>query len=274
LGDYGGGEALASRSLGLTERDGLRASPWAWLAKVFVAFYTDIAPGDGLRFCEHAVDVSNARHDEFAAVLALGMRALFGASLGDPERSSLSAAEALRRAELSRQPVATLTAVLAAAGNHLWRTEPDFAASLSVLEPRGHLAHFDDSVGVWVELIWGATLAGLHRTDAVGRLARAVRIADRIGALQPADLILRLLALVATDAGYPAEAATLAGYADANLRPYRATSPGFEWVSNALEDALAGVADRVTHQAYGAQCTRSQMLSLVTRIDSVIDNDS
>jgi hypothetical protein len=113
-----------------------------------------------------------------------------------------------------------------AAGLQVWKLpHPDFAASLAILAGYNDAPVIGDATPMWFGIVWGATLVGLHRTDAVGRLARAVHLADRHGVPPGQDLALCLLAIAAAEAGYEPVAATLAGYSDANLRHTGRTRP-------------------------------------------------
>jgi hypothetical protein len=238
-----------------------------------VAIFTNTGDSDGLVACDRGLAAAEARRDELAAVTALGQRGAWCAQFGDAEQGALDVAEALRRAERAGHPPSIQATVLTAAGRHLWKLPgPDFAASLAIFAAHDQLPHFDDTIGMWFDVLWGATLVGLHHTGAVGRLARAVRLADRLSNLNAADLALRLLAIAVAESGYQEEAATMAGYAEANLRQHRILGPGYAWPEVALDDALAGYADRATHETGGAASARSHIMALVSHLDSTINS--
>jgi len=123
---------------------------------------------------------------------------------------------------------------------------------------------------MWLDVLAGATLVGLHRPQAIGRLARAVRTADRLSAPHAQDRALRLLAASAAEVGYRVEAATLIGYTEANLSASRMRDLGDAWAWAALDDALAGMTQRVVHEAAGAALTRADIMALVARLDAAI----
>ena len=79
---------------------------------------------------------------------------------------------------------------------------------------------------MWLDIIRGETLLGIGRPGAAEHIARGARSADRLGNPQALDRALRILAMAAAEAGLVPQAATLAGYAEAALRPYRADQPG------------------------------------------------
>jgi hypothetical protein len=130
----------------------------------------------------------------------------------------------------------------------------------------------DDSIAVYLEGAWGSALLGLGRPGAVGHLARAVRNGDRLTVLFGMDIALRQLAVAAARAGFRAEAAALAGYAEANLHAYPRDSPTLGWHETAIDDALAGMADRAEQAAVGRAMTRREVIALVNKLDAMIDN--
>ena len=91
---------------------------------------------------------------------------------------------------------------LTAAGLQLWGgASPDFAAGMAVLARYDEGPLFGQAAGMWFDIMWGATLVGLHRTGAVGCLARAVQLADRHGVAFAQELALRLLATAVAESG-------------------------------------------------------------------------
>jgi predicted ATPase/class 3 adenylate cyclase len=267
--DYPHAALLAERSLGVT--DAVEESPWAWLALASVAFFTTRGP-EGLRACERALAAAEARHNEFVAIIALGVRANLARDLGDAQQHALDLSESLRRAERGEHPLHARVAAIGAASSHLWTgAGPDPVASLDVLARYDTGPRIDDTLGLWLDLYWGASLVGLHRPGAVGHLTRAVQLADRQAAPAAADLALRLLATAAAEAGYKPEAATLIGYCDAYLLQYRIAASGYAWVQAYVDDALAGLPDRAAHEARGAASTRGQLMTLVNHLGSMIE---
>jgi hypothetical protein len=272
LGDFPAAVALAERSLTLAVDGRLQESPWASWAKTFVALTTARTP-DGLRWCERALAAAEARGDEYAASVALGFLGMWLAEFGDAERSAHTTAESLRRAALTGNPQMIGMAALSAAGLQLWGgASPDFAAAMAVLAGYDEGPLIGQAAGMWFDVMWGATLVGLRRRGAVGRLARAVQLADRHGVAFAQELALRLLATAVAESGYPTEAATLAGYGDVHLRQHRMNDPAYAWIQESLEAALADVTDRAVHEAAGRAAQRSHIMALVTHLDTAIDD--
>jgi hypothetical protein len=79
------------------------------------------------------------------------------------------------------------------------------------------------------------------------------------------------LAIAGARAGHQREAATLLGYCNANIG-YSPSSGGYPWVPPTLEDMLAGMADRAACEAAGAALSRSQVLSLVSSLETLGTN--
>ena len=228
---------------------------------------------DGLHCCERALAAAEARGDEYAAIVALGFLGQWLVEFGDAERSAHSTAESLRRAALTGNPMMIGMTTLTAAGLQLWGgASPDFAAAMAVLARYDEGPLIGQAAGMWFDIMWGATLVGLHRTGAVGRLARAVHLADRHGVAFAQELALRLLATAVAESGYPTEAATLAGYSDAHLRQHRMDAPAYAWIQEYLEAGLAAVTDRALHEAAGRAAQRSHIMALVTHLDTAIDD--
>jgi predicted ATPase len=273
VGDFHDAVALAERSLSLAQTDGLEDSAGAWAAKGVVALFT-ARSHDGLRCCERALMTAEARHDEWTAIHSLAFLGMWFVEYGDPERSARCVQEALRRGELTGNPLMIEMSVLSAAGLHVWRLPgPDFAASMAVLSRYGTESRLGETEAMWFDVVWGATLAGLHQTDAVRHLARAVRLADRYGVGPAQDMALRLLAIAVAEAGYAAEAATLAGYSEAHFRAHRMGAPAYAWIQAALDDALAGL-DRANNEAAEMASDRRQIMALVDHLDAAIDSPS
>ncbi len=273
LGDRSTGSALARRSIDLSDRHGLVASPFAYVTLAEAAMYEE----DHARMLpatEQALIAAEARDDGVAASVALGYQAMAYSVVGDAAASTRAHEESLDRAERTGHRDAIQSAVVIGATRHLWSTSPDFLASLAALERYDRGYHYEDSTGVFLEIMWGATLVGLHRRGATEHLARAMRLADRLGVPNAQDLSLRFLAIAAARAGYRGEAATLVGYSDAHLHTYERTAPMLAWVQAEIDEALAGMPDRVHHETSGAAAQRGQIAAVVRYLDSVIDRNS
>ena len=48
--------------------------------------------------------------------------------------------------------------------------------------------------------------------------------------------------------------------------------PAYAWIQESLEHALAGITDRSLHEAAGGAAQRSQIMALVTSLDTAIDD--
>ena len=231
-------------------------------------FWTAPDP-DGLRSCQHAVAAAEARHDELSAVIAIGQLANWYTMLGDSENGAHASTEALRRSEDTEHLPSLQAAVVLAATNCVFTGDPDFKASLAILDRHDTVSGFDNLIAMWLDITRGAALVGLHRLDAVGCLTRAIDRADRQSAPSALDLALRLLAIAAAEAGHGPEAAALLGYCDAHLGHHRFQSPVYRWVQTGLNDALASTPERPVHEATGAESTRRQIMALVTHLNSI-----
>jgi predicted ATPase/class 3 adenylate cyclase len=268
--DFPYGTTLAEHSIALAERERVAHSPWAWIAVTQAAMLTTHDP-EGLAACEQALAAAEARDDELAAIIALGLQANWLAFFGDAEGCARTSADAVRRAERTGHPVHLQMAVVTAATSLLFQcAPPDFAAALAVLAGHDELAHLDDAaIWMWHDIAWANALVGLHRAEAVPRLARAVRIADSQSILYAVDHALRLLAVAASEAGHEREADMLAGYSEACLSAHRMPAPGFAWIQAALDRAL-GAPDRAAQRAAGAGLTRYEMLAIVNDLEAGI----
>jgi len=271
LGDKPQAFALAERGINLAHEHGLVESPWACLTQADA----DLNAGrfeEMLSCCEHALAVAESRDDETAASVAIGYAAMAYDRLGDAERGQFMIEEALRRADRLGHRDAIQAAVINASIRYVSSDAPDFAGSLAALERYDRIPRVDDAMGGWLDLMWGASLVGLHRPGGVTRLARTIRLADRLRVLQLEDIALRVLALAAARAGYEIEAATLLGYGDAHLHVLPRESSPLAWLQAALDDVLAGMATRAEHEAAGAASSRGQILALVRHLDATIDH--
>jgi hypothetical protein len=268
FGDYPGATAWADESLALAERRGLLESPWAWYARSMVAIFVT-ASTEALFACERVQAAAAARQDEFAAINVLGHRANCLAQLGHAEEAALSAAEGLDQAERRGHPVLVQSNVVCAANIYLLVVDrPDFNASLAMLADHDDGSRLIPALGMWLDLLWGTAFVGLHRSDALGRLSIAARLADRLSAPHVTDMALRMLAVAATELGYGAEAARLVGYCDTNLRPHRVAVSRSSWMETTIDTALSGIPDREVQEAAGAASSRGEVMALVDQLCS------
>jgi hypothetical protein len=196
----------------------------------------------------------------------LGQLAAWCNLTGVSERGAAAAADALRRAEASNHSPSIQVATTLAANSFLYAgADPDFESSLALLEAHDDGHRFDTTNSMWLDILWGTTLVGLHRTDAVAHLTRAIDLADRHGAPNAMDLALNLLAITTAENGYLHEAAMLAGYGDAHLRAHRFESPVYRWVIERRDDALAETAT-TEDRARGGRATRHDVKDLVSSL--------
>src|SRR5262249_22313534 len=176
--------------------------------------------------------------------------------------SDIVSAEALRRAERTGNPITIQMAVTTASSRHLYRTARlDCAASLAILSAYDETSRIDAEIALWLDIQWGAAFVRLHQSGAVGRLARAARAADRQGALNVECRAVRMLATAVSQAGggWERQADMLIGYGNANLLAFGIEEPGYAWIQDLLDAALAGAPDRERWQAEGARLTRPEM---------------
>jgi predicted ATPase/class 3 adenylate cyclase len=270
LADYPAALAWADQSLSLAEREGVLESPWAWYARSMFAIFTT-ASTEALLTCDRARAAAEARHDEFAVVNLLGHRANCLAQLGNAEEAALCAAEGLDRAELACHPINIQSNVVCAANIYLFVADrPDFNATLVVLSDHDDGSRLNPGLAMWLDLLWGTALVGVHRRDAVGRLTGAIRLADRLSAPHVTDLGLRMLAVAAAELGRAQHAATLIGYCDTNLRPHRVRVSLSSWIESTIDDALSEMNDRQFYEAAGAASSRGQIMALIAQLDSAV----
>lgn len=156
-------------------------------------------------------------------------------------------------------------AVVAASACHLSvGAEADFHAGLDLLSRYDTGIRTGDTMDMWLDVMWAMALLGLGQTDTVvERLTSAAVLADRHDAAPAVDVALRLLAIALAEAGALAQAAILAGYADANFSSARVDLPGYRWIHPRLDHALNPLTDRRHHEATGATWQRGQIMALL-----------
>jgi len=261
----------AERSIALARQGGHVGPPLAWLTMVQLAFDEADYPAM-LRLCNQARDAAESRGDDVNACVAMGYAVLIFAGMGETARGAAEAEAALSRAERLGHRDAIRSVVDQVAVRFISSAKPDFASCFAVLNRYEQFLAGDDSIAVFLESTWGTTLLGLGRPGAVGHLARAIRNADRLAVLFGMDIAVRQLAVAAARVGFRAEGAALAGYAEANLHTYPRDSPILGWHETAIDDALAGMADRAEHDATGRAMTRRELMALVNELDAMIDH--
>ena len=259
---------LAERSIRIAEERGLAQSPWALMTRAQQEMLSTPSPA-GRADSERGLAAAEARSDTNAAVVLGAHVGIFHAYLGDPERADEYLDAALRRAEASGHPVSIRATVMTVASRYLLREDPDLQASLAVLTR--HDTPVDDAMGMYNDLFLGGTLTALGRKGAIGRLARAARVADRRASDMVSDMALTFLAIEAIQQGHGTEGALLAGYAEAHYSPTSSLyGPTQRWLLTLRDKLLAQVDDHETHGAAGRQASRSAIMTLISRLESEI----
>jgi predicted ATPase len=271
LGDGMVGDRLARGSVELATQGGALASPRACLTLIQAAAVPSDDPRQLLSTSEQARKIAEARGDEILASTAMGYIGIGHARLGDHEAARRVSLAALERAERTGHRGAIASAVILASSHYVSTPEPDFESALGVLERYDQVARVEDTVAIWLDATWGSALVGLGRTTGIRYLARAIRAADRLSIAAAQAVALDNLAIAVARAGHRREAATLVGYCNANIG-YSPSSGGYPWILPTLEGVLAGMADRAVCEAGGAALSRSQVLSLVNRLETLGTN--
>jgi predicted ATPase len=269
LGDWAVGAALAAESDDVCAGQCLAPSPWAGQGRAMVALYTG-RHDDALQASRAALEAAESRHDEFAAVTALAVVG-YALTFTDVDDAGPVTLDALARAERMGNPVVTANGAIVASAKHLLTSGgPDFAASLAVLTRYASDFSAGDSTAMWSHLFHGYDLLGLGEPGAVEHVADAFRLADRLNAPHVVDRALRILAVLAADAGHTRDAATLVGYADTNpFGDVRIRDPGWTWVQDRIDNALAGP-DLSVERARGAALTRGDVVALVGDLEAAL----
>lgn len=266
LGNFAASAELAERGNDLATRSGSRSSAVAWNALSQAALYSGRFD-EALEFSTMALQVADDRLDVDQAVTALCNQMVVLGIVGEDERSAAAAADALRRAEESGQPVLLSSATISMSAVYLTaRSDPDFHASSEIFARQGVTQETGDLNDAWREVMVGMTSLGLGRPDAVTHLTRAVRLADRIDSGHTLELALRLLAIAAAEAGLSSQAFAIAGYADDELSAHHFDNPGQAWIQARLDSALG---DASRHQVDHAR-NRAEIMTLVTEIDDAV----
>ena len=207
------------------------------------------------------------RGDERAAVIATGVQIGALGALGQSERIGVLALEGLRRAELTGNARLISAALICWCSAYTFQLEdPDFAASLEVLERYDIASGSGTMNDMWLDIYRGEALLGLGRPGAIQYLVRGARSADRLGNPQALDQALREIAIVAADAGLVPQARMLADYAETVLREYRGSHGGL-WIEARLDRALgSGRAD----SPHPAHAHRRDIMELVDALETAL----
>jgi predicted ATPase len=263
FGNYAAAAELCTSSNELAAEQNREESDFAWVAAAQSGMYTgSLSPERMLSVAENALALAEARHNETAALHALNLVATALSLAGEIERSAEITASALARGERSGWPMFFAPAVIVAAGTTLWSDgDPDFASSLEVLTEHPVEVPGGGLTALWLDITWGTTLLGLGQPGAIDYLARAARMSDQLNAAPGLDLVLRLLAIAAAEAGLSAQAMALASYAEIHLRLYRIAG-GQDWIDTRLDRALGDLG----HMSPSVM-NRSELMALVGEVD-------
>ncbi len=261
-------------SIAMADDAGLLHSPWAWSARV-VALNSGDDPPAARAAAETMLAVADERGNRQAALQALGQLACAVAALGELAESAELAAETLRRGRLNSSPKAIRGAVTAAAGSYLTnRIEPDFEAGMQVLEADPlDPGSFHPAERGWLERMWGLAHLGLGHADlAVQYLTASLRAFDRgmPGTVQDAALA---LTVALYEAGEPALAARLDGYARAHLVTHTMLDVSHIWLRARLAAAEATLdpAERAAAHEAGARLDRRGFMRLLVDAENSVD---
>jgi predicted ATPase/class 3 adenylate cyclase len=266
FGNYAAVAELYKRSNELAAEQNCEESDLAWTAAAQSGMFTGSLSSERLlSVAEHALALAEARRDETAALHALSLAATVLSRAGETERSAELTSEVLARAERSGWPLFIAPSVVTAAGINLWTSgEPDFASSLEVLTVHPVELHGGGLNALWLDITWGTTLLGMGQPAAIEYLARAAGMADQLNAAPALDLVLRLLAIAAAEAGLRPQAMSLAAYAETHLRPYRIAG-GQGWIDTRQDRALGDL----RHASQSAM-HRSELMALVGEVDAAL----
>ncbi len=271
MGQPGDDHSSAS-SIATSESLGLLHSPHAWGARFLLLVGSD--PADGQAAAKTMLAVARERHDDFATFQGLGFAANGAASLGDVSASVEFTTDLLSRARQTQNPTMLASAVSFAAGTFLTSGEPDFATALALLEANPVDLESGGIGGTaWLHRFWGLALLGSGHPDrAVPRLTRSVRMADLRYPYVMKDAALAL-AVALGEAGLPALAAQLDGYAQGHLADYSFAERSYVWLRSRL-DAIEGTLDATELAAAvetGTRLDRRGFMRLVTDTERRFD---
>ena len=264
LGQYETAMDHANEAVALAGQEDVPDSPWAWAARCHSEMQTGHIE-DSLTSSRRALQIADAVGEIGVAVVALNIMANALISLGQREQGEERQTDAMQRAEACGHPVHIGTVVINSAASYLTAIDsPSFESSLEALVTRPEVMDVGGTNGMWLDLLWGWTLLGLGRSDAVDHLVRAAITADQMNTRPVADIALRLLAVCFAERGFASESITLLRYVETYLQPYRFTAPGVAWVEERID--RTGIVISQT----GPPVARSEVMALVVRVASSI----
>ena len=270
FGAFDVGEELARRSAALAEEHGVDGSSWACLAANQAAIYGDRAR-DLVASSTRALELADARDDANAAVVAIIDLSMGLSMLGEPsERRDELMATALERAERAGSPVAVHAVVISWAMSLVWGNEPDFAASLDLLQRYGTGLVSGDLGDVWMDIAWAMALLGCNEPGAVPHGARAARAADRQFSPNALHFALLVLAICAAEAGLVEQAADIAAYADTHLGASGYVGTMLAWRRERLARALGDLPER----SAVSTMHRRELMALVDDVEAALTGET
>jgi predicted ATPase/class 3 adenylate cyclase len=262
FGNYDAANVLSEWSRELADATALHVPQTAWVATAMTATFEGDSDA-ALYAAERAFAAAESRSDEKMALSALFIEASALSVLGELDRATDVANEALRRAKLYGHPVMITAAVVSVAGLYSGSlAEPDFVTCLEILTHEDVGLSRGDIGAMWLDLLGASARLGLDQPDAIDCYVRAAHTADRLNAHHALDWALQGLAVIAAEAGLAASADALVAYAEANLSAARMTGPGQTWMQARLDRALATPQKRACETALH----RSDLLQLITKI--------
>ena len=265
FGAFATGEELAHRSTALADEHGLRGSGWAWLAACQAAFY-GARPAEIVEWSTTAFELADVLEEDGAAVIALMNEAMGRSMLGEPrDRCSELMATAMARAEANGSPLAIQAVVISWAQWLALLPEPDFAASLDVLERYGTKLVTGDLGDLWLDIAWAVTLFGCNEPGAVARATRAARAADHQNSPHGLNFMLLVLAAAAAEAGYTEQTVALVAYANANLRHAQYNGTGSGWLRARIDQALGDGAPSTAPALH-----RRELMALIDEVEAAL----
>ncbi len=231
LGDYSG-EGSWLESIGLADTQRLLHSPSAWHAKTISLAVAD-DPEAGVKAAETTIAVADGRAEPYCGALMTGTLAGLLAVVGEQDRGTETADDALRRASLIANIDQHHHVITNAAMSWLvFRVEPDFSTAMRVLlDHTVDLEMLQPGTALWRAHALGLARLGLKDFQgAIADLVRALRLTDRTGHVAAMDQGARALAVAYLGANRAELAAQLIGYAEASLASSRPEIPIRAWL--------------------------------------------
>jgi predicted ATPase/class 3 adenylate cyclase len=270
FGAFATGEELAYRSAALAGEHAVLGSSWGWLGACQAGFYTG-RPAEIVEWSTTALELADARDEDGAAVVALINLAMSLSMMGEPiDRPAELMATAMGRAQANGSPLIIQAVVISWAQWLALLPEPDFAASLEVLQRHGTDLVTGDLGDMWLDIAWAVTLLGSNEPGAVARAARGARSADHQNSPHGLAFMLLVLAVAAAEAGHTEQAAALATYIVVNLNHAQYNGIGAGWLQARLDQALGDAAPLSRVPALH----RRELLALIDDVETALAGET